>query len=109
MAITQGFVQTIQGLQISKDPEAKLVYTLDWADWLETGDALSTATWTIQARANDPDPLVRISNGITGTKTYIELDEGQVGKSYTVFCKIITAGGLEDRRFFKVKVENRSA
>jgi hypothetical protein len=109
MAITQGFIQTIQGLQISKDPEAKLVYTLDWVDWLEQGDSLSTATFTIQARANDPDPLIKVSDGIQGTKTYIELDEGQVGKSYTVFCKITTANNLEDRRFFKIKVENRSA
>lgn len=109
MAITQGFVQTIQGLQISKDPEARLTYTLDWAQWLPEGDALSTATWTVVTRANDPDPLVTVSNGIQGTKTYIELDEGQVGKSYTVYCKITTVDGLEDRRFFKVKVENRSA
>lgn len=109
MAITQGFVQTIAGLQISKDPEAQLTYTLDWVDWLPTGDQLSTVNWTIQARANDPDPLVSVSSGITGTKTYIELDEGQVGKTYTVFCKITTNDGLEDRRFFRVKVENRSA
>jgi hypothetical protein len=109
MAITQGFIQTIQGLQIAKDPEAKLTYTLDWVNWLDQGDSLDTATWTIVARANDPDPLVKVSDGIQGTKTYIELDEGQVGKSYTVFCKIITDNGLEDRRFFKVKVEARSA
>jgi hypothetical protein len=109
MAITQGFVQTIQGLQIAKDPEAKLTYTLDWAQWLPQGDQLSTVTWEIVARANDPDPLLKVNDGIQGTKTYITLDEGQVGKSYTVFCKVDTVDGLEDRRFFKVKVENRSA
>jgi hypothetical protein len=109
MAITQGFVQTVQGLQIAKDPEAKLTYTLDWAQWLPQGDQLDTATWEIVARANDPDPLVRINNGIQGSKTYITLDEGQVGKSYTVYCKVVTVDGLEDRRFFKVKVENRTA
>lgn len=109
MAVTQGFIQTIQGLQISKDPEAKLTYTLDWADWLETGDSLASATWTIVTRANDPDPLLKVTNGIQGTKTYITLDEGQVGKSYPVYCKIVTTDGLEDRRFFKVKVEDRSA
>jgi hypothetical protein len=109
MAITQGFVQTIAGLQISKDPEALLTYTLDWVDWLPQGDQLATATWEIVARANDPDPLLKVSDGITGTKTYIELDEGQVGKTYTVYCKIVTNDGLEDRRFFRVKVENRSA
>jgi hypothetical protein len=109
MAITQGFVQTIQGLQISKDPEAKLTYTLDWAQWLETGDSIATATWTVVTRANDPTPLIKVTNGIQGTKTFITLDNGQVGKSYTVFCKIVTDDGLEDRRFFKVKVEDRSA
>lgn len=109
MAITQGFIQTIQGLQISKDPEAKLTYTLDWVNWLPQGDSLASATWEIVARANDPDPLVKVNDGIQGTKTYITLDEGQVGKSYTVYVKIITVDGLEDRRFFKVKVENRSA
>jgi len=109
MAITQGFVQTIQGLQISKDPEAKLTYTLDWVDWLDQGDSLSTATWTVVTRANDPTPLIRISNGIQGTKTYIQLDNGQAGKSYTVYVKVVTTNALEDRRFFKVKVEDRSA
>jgi hypothetical protein len=109
MAITQGFIQTIQGLQISKDPEAKLTYTLDWAQWLDQGDSLSTATWTVVTRANDPTPLIKISNGIQGTKTYIQLDNGQEGKSYTIFCKVVTSNGLEDRRFFKVKVEARSA
>lgn len=109
MAITQGFVQTIAGLQISKDPEAKLTYTFDWVNWLPTGDSLSTVDYTIQARANDPDPLLEVTSGIQGTKTYITLDEGQVGKTYTVYCKVVTADGLEDRRFFKCKVENRSA
>lgn len=109
MAITQGFVQTIQGLQISKDPQAKLTYTLDWGLWLNDGDSLSTVTWEIVTRANDPVPLIKVSGGIQGTKTYIQLDNGQEGKSYTVYAKILTADGLEDRRFFKVKVENRSA
>jgi hypothetical protein len=109
MSITQGFVQTIQGLQISKDPEAQLTYTLDWAQWLPQGDTLATNTWEIVARANDPDPLVKVSDGIQGTKTYIEVSDGQVGKTYTLFSKITTVDGLEDRRFFKIKVENRSA
>ena len=109
MAITTGFVQTIQGLQIVKDPEALLTYALDWTNWLEQGDTLSTATWEIVARANDPDPLVKVNNGIQGNVTYITLDEGQVGKTYTVFCKVVTVDGLEDRRFFKVKTEARSA
>lgn len=107
--MTTGFYQTIQGLSIEKDPEANLTYTLDWANWLPAGDSVSTATWTISTRANDPDPLVNVSNGIQGTKTYIRLRDGQDGKTYTVTAQVTTADGLIDRRFFRVKVLARSA
>jgi hypothetical protein len=104
-----GFEQTIQGLTIQKDTEAQLVYTFDWVDWLPTGDQLSTVDYVITARSNDPDPLVKVSQGIQGTKTYVELKEGQEGKIYTVTAKITTVDGLIDRRNFRVKVLARSA
>lgn len=107
--MTTGFYQTIQGLSIEKDPEADLTYTLDWANWLPTGDSLSTSSWTISTRANDPDPLLKVSNGIQGTKTYIRLNNGQDGKTYTVTAQVTTTDGLIDRRFFRVKVLARSA
>lgn len=109
MASRSGFVQTLQGLTIEKDNEAQLVYTFDWVDWLPTGDSISTSDYTITARANDPDPLVKVSQGIQGTKTYVELSDGQLGKTYTVTCKITTVDGLIDRRNFRVKVLARSA
>jgi hypothetical protein len=104
-----GFTQTIQGLTIEKDTEAQLIYTFDWVDWLPTGDSLSAAEYTITARANDPDPLVKVAEGISGTQTYIELSDGQEGKVYTVTAKITTTAGLIDRRNFRVKVLARSA
>jgi hypothetical protein len=104
-----GFEQTIQGLTIQKDTEAQLVYTFDWSEWLPQGDSLSTVNYTITARANDPDPLVKVSQGIQGDTTYIELSDGQEGKVYTVTAKITTTDGLIDRRNFRVKVLARSA
>ena len=104
-----GFYQTIQGLTIQKDTEAQLVYTFDWVEWLPAGDSLATASYSIAARANDPDPLVKVAQGITGTKTFVELSDGQEGKTYTVTAAITTANGLEDRRNFRVKVLARSA
>lgn len=104
-----GFEQTIQGLTIQKDTEAQLFYTFDWVDWLPSGDSLDTAEYTITARSNDPDPLLKVSEGIQGTQTYIELSDGQEGKTYTVTCKVTTAEGLIDRRHFRVKVLARSA
>lgn len=104
-----GYIQTTQGLQIEKDTEAQLVYTFDWVDWLPTGDSLATATYTITARANDPDPLTRVSQGIQGAKTYVELSNGQEGKTYIVTAAVTTTDGLIDRRYFRVKVLDRSA
>jgi hypothetical protein len=110
MAIERsGFTQTIQGLTIEKDTEAQLIYTFDWVDWLPTGDTLSSASYAITARSNDPDPLIRVSQGRAGTKTYVELSNGQEGKTYTVTCSIATTNGLVDRRNFRVKVLARSA
>lgn len=107
--MSTGFVQTIQGLTIVKDTEAVLFYTFDWVDWLPTGDGLATVSYSISARANDPDPLEIESQGITGTQTYVELSNGQEGKVYTVTCAITTTEGLIDRRNFRVKVQARSA
>jgi hypothetical protein len=107
--IRSGFEQTVQGLTIEKDSEAKLSYTFDWSEWLPQGDSLASADYTITARANDPDPLVKVSQGIQGNKTYIELSDGQLGKSYIVTAKVITVDGLIDRRNFRVKVLARSA
>lgn len=105
-----GFEATPQNLWITKDPEAKLIYTLDWSEWLETGDTIVTAVQTVAARVNDPVPMTKVSDGIqSGTKTYIELAAGQAGKTYVVTVKITTANGLIDRRNFRVQVENRTA
>jgi|LauGreDrversion2_3_1035106.scaffolds.fasta_scaffold00773_4 hypothetical protein len=107
--MTTGFEVINQNLWITKDPEAELTYTFEWNEWLPTGDALSTAVYSIQARVNDPDPLLRVTSGIQGTKTYIELKNGQLGKSYVVTVKVTTTDGLVDARNFRVKIENRSA
>jgi hypothetical protein len=108
--MTTGFQQINQQLWINKDPEAQLFYTFDWSEWLVSGDTIASAVYTVTARVNDPDPLAKVTSGISsGTKTYIQLKDGQEGKSYVVAVKVTTANGLIDRRNFRVKVENRSA
>ena len=105
-----GFQKDTQGIWISKDPSAVLTYTLDWTEWLPQGDTVTVCTWSVQARANDPAPLVRVTSGIqSGTKTFVKLSGGQASKVYTVTAAITTNDGLVDRRSFRVKVENRSA
>lgn len=108
-----GYEQDNIGSWIRKDPQAKLVYSMDWSEWLAEGQQITGVDYTLQVRSNDPEPLVRESQGITGETissiTYVELSGGAVGKIYTVTAEITTDDGSTDRRSFRIKVENRSA
>lgn len=105
-----GFQTDSVGSWISKDPQAQLTYKLDWSLWLLPGESLSTSTYELQVRANDPQPLTKIDsqtdviNGITS----VTLSGGQVGKVYTITCRVTTDQNNTDRRSFRVKVENRT-
>ena len=105
-----GFYIQNEQLYIDKDTSSQLTYTLDWSQWLATGDTIVTAAQTVQARANDPAPLVKVTGGVTGgNQTYIQLSGGQQDKVYTVNVTVTTGNGLIERRNFKVKTISRSA
>lgn len=108
--MNNGFQVIDQQLWITKDPEAKLFYTFDWSEWLISGDTITSAVYSVTTRVNDPAPLIKVTSGISGgNKTFVELDNGQLGKSYSVSVTVTTGNGLIDRRTFKVKVDTRSA
>ncbi len=112
MAINRsGFITTSQGVEIDKDTNAQLTYTLDWSNWLDGSDTINTATFEVAARRNDPTPITVESSGIESgnQKTYVELAGGQEDKTYIVHCEVVTDNGLTDRRHFRVKVVDRSA
>ena len=109
MSTITGYKQDTQGAWISKDPEAQLVYSMDWSEWLSTGQTIVSVDYTENSRVNDTAPLVIESEGVQGGNlTYCELSGGAVGKIYTVTAAITTDDGATDRRSFRVKVENRS-
>lgn len=107
--MTTGFEYKNNILQIDKAPNAQLAYSFDWSNWLDQGDTLASVNYTIQARANDPIPLVNEGHGIQNSTTFVSLSGGQVDKTYTVTATIETGNGLSDSRFFKVNVRHRSA
>jgi hypothetical protein len=96
-------------LTIDKDIESILSYAFDWSDWLQIGDTISTVDYNVQARLNDPNPIVIEDSGVAADKTFCYLSGGQLNKSYQVSCKILTTMGLTERRIFSVNVVNRSA
>lgn len=107
--VRTGYEQDTLGSWIRKDPEANLIYTMDWSDWLNVSEVVTAVTYSLQVRANDPAPLVIEDEGIAnaGLYTYVQLSGGQVGKTYTVTADIQTDNGNIDRRAFRVKIENR--
>ena len=103
------------GSYIEKDPQAKLDFTMDWSDWLASGDPLRTVVWRASAATTyvgTPGANLTIHSNTTstinGTTTAI-ISGGSAGNTYTVTCNITTDNGLIDERFFRIQVRDRSA
>lgn len=110
MSTITGYKEDTDGVYIQKDRLARLVYTLDWSEWLPQGASITAVDYTVQARVNDAAPPVLHSEGVvSGTKTYVEISGGSVNKTYAVTAQITLDSGETDRRSFRIKIENRSA
>jgi len=89
------------GYWIEKDPQAVLDYAMDWADWLDTDTITGTPVWTIDSG------VTKASQSNTTTTATAWLSGGVLGQTYTVTCRITTAGGRTDERSFRLKIVDR--
>lgn len=88
---------------IVKDPDAVVDYTLNWgADYLESGETISTSTWTVT-----PTGLTKDSDSNDTTTTTIFVSGGTRGKIYRLTNKIVTSKSRTDERSLVVRVEQR--
>lgn len=79
--------------KFTKDPDAILDYTIDWADWLAVaGDTITEVT------AVSGGGVTVDSTSFTATTTTVWLSGGAAGQSSDVVVHITTAGGREDDR-----------
>ena len=108
MIVSFYFYKDNEGTLIDKDTEAALDYLISWSQWLPGGDTISTSSWSVESISGDADPLASTDTGKTDTTTTITLSGGTTGNIYKVYNTITTAGGLTDRRYFRVKVKARS-
>lgn len=108
MATITGFLADNEGTYIDKDPTASLVYTLDWSEWLPTGQTVSSSTWSLETITGDASPLVNEATSNTTTKSLIEISGGTSGKIYKIYNTITTSSGYIDRRYFRIKVRART-
>jgi hypothetical protein len=106
MTIKQtGFQKDLKGTYILKDPQAALQYGIDWKDWLNSADTLSTANWTVETTSTNQ--LTATDGSILDGVALITLNAGSTSTVYTVACKILTSSGYTDVRRFRVLVEPR--
>jgi hypothetical protein len=110
MSTITGYKQDQEGAWIEKDRLASLTYSMDWTEWLATGQTITSVSYSLTNPTYNPTPLTIATSGITGSSkiTYVKLAAGTVGKIYTVTAQITTDDGSQDRRYFRVKCENRS-
>jgi uncharacterized protein YndB with AHSA1/START domain len=108
MATLTGFQQDNTGAYIEKDPNAKLTYTVNWVDWLPTSQTISASTWTLETDSGDGYPLVNHGISNTTTTASIIISGGSDGDVYKVYNQITTSGGSIERRYFRLRVKERS-
>ncbi|QDP62449.1 MAG: hypothetical protein Unbinned3585contig1000_17 [Prokaryotic dsDNA virus sp.] len=107
MPTLTGFQEDRVGTYIEKDPYAVLDYSLDWTNWMPTGDTISSITVTAQTITGDASALAIDSSSNTNYIVTATISGGTAGNIYNVEYKMITANGLRDSRNFRIKVLER--
>tara|TARA_B100000900_G_scaffold355859_1_gene325310 strand:+ start:1844 stop:2197 length:354 start_codon:yes stop_codon:yes gene_type:complete len=111
LALT-GYQKDAQGIFILKDSDANIKYSLDFVDYLNTGDSLATVTVTIGTISGDSAPLAFPTGSgtdvnISGTKAIFRVHAGTTGNIYPIEVKITTANGDTDARHFRIVVKDK--
>jgi len=75
-------------------------YGFNWTKWL-AGDAIDTATWIAT-----PAGLTLSNETTTTTASSVYVSGGQVGKKYTLTCRIVTTAATprKDSRYIAITV-----
>jgi len=109
MSTITGYKQDTEGSWIVKDRLAELTYSMNWSQWLPIGATISSVVYSLTNPTYNPTPLVIESSGVSDVLTYTVLSGGTKGKIYIVTATITLDNTQTDRRYFRIKVEDRSA
>lgn len=84
-----------------KDPSSVLDYTVDWSNWLASGETISASAFTVESG------LTKDSESNGDTSGTVWLSGGTAGTAYSVTHQITTTAGRTDERSFVVDVLSR--
>jgi hypothetical protein len=87
---------------ILKDPDAVLDYIFNWEDWLD--DVLDTIT----SHEMVAETGITVDSSTIEDKTVVAwISGGEVGTTYRLASRIVTAGGRTDDRSIYIKIKER--
>jgi len=81
-----------------------LDFSINWSNWLNDSDGVSTASWTVTSPEGDSDPIVVDSSSLASNKATAFLSGGTSGKYYKVKCRIVTTAGLEADGYLIIQI-----
>lgn len=107
-----GFLKDNAGIYYTKDPDANITLALDFIDYLQSSDSLSTATVTIGTISGDTSPLAFPTNAATdvsvsGTKVIFRVQAGTARNIYPIQVTVTTTNGDTDARHFRIIVKDK--
>lgn len=85
----------------NKDPDATLNYTFDWSRWLESGETIASAAFTVESG------LTKGAESNTTTTAQVTLSGGTAGETYDVTCRITTNAAQIDDRTIQIAVSEQ--
>ena len=109
MATLTGFKEDRVGVYIEKDPYAVLDYTLDFTNWMPSGETIQTISVTAETISGDASPLTIDSTSNTDYLATAFISAGTAGNVYNVEYRIVTDNAKQDSRNIRIKVLERQA
>jgi len=82
----------------TKAPNSKLDYSIDWTDWLGSGDSIATSTW------DTPEGITVVEENSDASYATIWLEGGTLGESYEFNNTIISDRGRKESQSLVVVV-----
>jgi len=96
----------------AKDADEKLDYSVDWSDWMATGDAISTSTWSMETFTGDAAPLAVSGSPAPSVntelhKTTVWVEAGSPGLTYLLTNTVVTTAGRTGERAIAFDVSDQ--
>lgn len=87
-----------------KDQNEVEKYTIDWSNRLDSGESISSSSWTVDPNGVSDGSLTVDASGSTSTTATLTLSAGNDGKEYELLNRIVTDGGRTLDQTFKINV-----